>query len=142
MVFLIAIMLILYTLACCVLIFVILIQSGKGGGLSSLGAASHGLTEALGATGAEKTLNRVTTWCAVGFMVLALLLSLMGGSAFKNKGGLLGNPQTQSVPQTPLSQQPAANGAAAPAAPAQQAPVAPAQSAPAEKAPAPAPAKK
>lgn len=83
--FLVGMMLIAYTIACLVLIFVILIQSGKGGGLSSLGAASSGLTEALGATGAEKTLNRLTTWCAVGFMVLALLLSLAGPHTF-NKG--------------------------------------------------------
>jgi protein translocase SecG subunit len=77
-----------YTLACLVLIFVILIQSGdKGGGLSSLGSSSQGLSDALGATGAEKTLNNVTTVCAVLFMVLAIILSFTVGR--QEKGGLL-----------------------------------------------------
>lgn len=131
----------LYTFACCVLIFVILIQSGKGGGLSSLGSASSGLTEALGATGAEKTLNRLTTWCAAGFMILAVIISLYATHMMPQGGTrtLLGNPaQTQGAPQAPLGAnpgrtapagQPAAPGAApaasAPVAPAQQAPVAP-----------------
>jgi preprotein translocase subunit SecG len=71
-------LLLLYTFACVVLIFVILIQSGKGGGLSSLGASSGGISDTLGATGAEKALNKLTTYCAVGFMVLAILLSIFG----------------------------------------------------------------
>lgn len=74
----ISLMLIVYTFACLFLIFVILIQSGKGGGLSSLGSANQGISDALGATGAEKTLNRMTTYCAIGFMVLAILLSIAG----------------------------------------------------------------
>lgn len=146
----------LYTFACCVLIFVILIQSGKGGGLSSLGSASSGLTEALGATGAEKTLNRLTTWCAAGFMVLAVIISLYATHMLPQGGEqpILGNPtqSTQGAPQAPLAGnpgqpapagQPATPGAAVPAAPG-AAPSAPApaatQQAPAPAAQAPAPA--
>lgn len=68
----------LYFLACIILIAVILIQSGKGGGLSSLGAASQGISDAFGTTGAEKTLNKGTTYAAVGFMVIAILITLIG----------------------------------------------------------------
>ncbi len=76
--FLIILLLLLYTFSCIVLIFVILIQSGKGGGLSGLGASGGGISDALGATGAEKALNKLTTYCAVGFVVLAILLSIIG----------------------------------------------------------------
>lgn len=74
------ILLLLVYLAVCVLLMgVILIQSGKGGGLSSLGqSAGGGITDALGATSLEKTLNKVTTGIAVGFMVLAIVLSVTG----------------------------------------------------------------
>ena len=72
--------LIVYIILCLGLIFFILIQSGKGGGLSSLGGASEALSESLGATGAEKTLTRITTFSAVGFMVLAIVLALMGSA--------------------------------------------------------------
>lgn len=74
---LITVLLIIYAVACAFLIFVILIQSGKGGGLSSLGSASQGLSDSLGATGAEKTLNKLTTGSAVLFMVIAIALSLV-----------------------------------------------------------------
>lgn len=78
-----AVILFVYLILCFWLIFVILIQSGKGGGLSSLGGASEGLSEALGATGAEKTLNKLTTLSAVGFMVLAIVLAV--GGRFSNQ---------------------------------------------------------
>jgi protein translocase SecG subunit len=149
--FIISILLLLYTFSCLVLIFVILIQSGKGGGLSSLGAASQGLSDALGATGAEKTLNKVTTWCAVGFMVLALVISIAATHIKPASHSLVGSAasQTTGAPaQNPVGGNPGAQTAPAPgapapvqnqAAPAQGAPAAPKAAAPAAPA-APAPA--
>ena len=117
----IGLMLTIYFLACAILIFVILIQSGKGGGLSSLGSASQGISDALGATGAEKALNRMTTWAAVGFMVLAIVLSLAGGVVARQKSApLLPESKTSPVSQ-PIQQRatlPNAPAAAGPAAPA------------------------
>jgi preprotein translocase subunit SecG len=138
MAFLLTIMLILYTIACFVLIFVILIQSGKGGGLSSLGSASQGLSEALGATGAEKTLNRLTTWCAAGFVILALMLSIVGKHTFGNRTLIgKGTPAAQQSPQAPVGANPGKNvpaqAPAAPAAPATGA-TAPAKTVPASPA--------
>ena len=75
---LIIMLLLVYFVICLLLMGVILIQSGKGGGLSSLGSSSSGISDALGATSAEKTLNKITTGIAVSFMVLAIILSIFG----------------------------------------------------------------
>jgi preprotein translocase subunit SecG len=72
------ILLIIYVTICLLLMATILLQSGKGGGLSSLAGGSSGLSDAIGATGAEKMMNRVTTGVAVSFMLMAILLSLLG----------------------------------------------------------------
>ena len=76
-------------------------QSGKGGGLSSLGASSEGLSEALGATGADKALNRMTTWSAVGFMVLAILISILGSYRIRSESGQIFD--NTGAPAAPLS---------------------------------------
>ena len=81
---LIILLLLVYFVICLLLMGVILIQSGKGGGLSSLGSSSSGISDALGATSAEKTLNKITTGIAVSFMLLAIILSIFGSRV---KGG-------------------------------------------------------
>ena len=68
----------LYLVASAVLILVVLIQSGKGGGLSGLVSAGTTLGDTLGASGVEKTLNRWTSYCAIGFLVINILLVIMG----------------------------------------------------------------
>lgn len=72
----------IYLLASAFLVLVVLLQSGKGGGLSGLVGAGSSLGDTLGATGAEKTLNRWTTYAAVGFLCLNILLVAVGGQAF------------------------------------------------------------
>jgi len=72
-----------YTLVCFFLILVILLQSGKGGGLSGMLSGSNPLTDTLGSTGAEKTLSKWTTVCAVAFFIMALLLTFLGGALLK-----------------------------------------------------------
>ena len=90
-------MLLIYGFACLFLIFVILIQSGKGGGLSSLGQASGGLSESLGATGAEKALNKMTTICAIAFMLLAILISVAGTRAIRQSETILGDQTSETA---------------------------------------------
>src|SRR5690606_10245550 len=72
------ILLFIYVVICFLLMGAILLQSGKGGGLSSLAGAGGGIGDAIGATGAEKTMNKITTGVAVSFMLMAILLSLLG----------------------------------------------------------------
>ncbi|MBN1902868.1 preprotein translocase subunit SecG [Candidatus Sumerlaeota bacterium] len=74
---------ILYGAVCFFLILIILLQSGKGGGLSGMLGGSNPLTDTLGSSGAEKTLNKWTTVCAVGFFIMALLLTAMGSRVMK-----------------------------------------------------------
>lgn len=75
---------ILWLVSSAVLVLVVLIQSGKGGGLSGLVGAGTSLGDSLGATGAEKTLNRWTTYCAIGFLVLNIALVFMAPKALRN----------------------------------------------------------
>lgn len=77
-----------YAITCLFLILTVLLQSGKGGGLSSLGSgAGGGLSDSLGATGAEKTLVKATSWAAGIFLVLSLVLTLYG-ARLERSGGL------------------------------------------------------
>lgn len=152
---------VLYILASFVLILVVLVQSGKGGGLSGLVGAGSAISDHLGATGAEKTLTRWTTYCAIGFLILNILLVLMGGKIFVSESiadkipvsdqapaavpGATAQPpagppaEAPGQPPAPAAAQPASAPVAAPAAqpvPAQppaaaQPPVAPAAAAPA-----------
>ncbi|NQU44196.1 preprotein translocase subunit SecG [bacterium] len=64
----------LWLLSSAVLVLVVLVQSGKGGGLSGLVGAGSTLGDHLGATGAEKTLNRWTTVAAVVFLIFTIFL--------------------------------------------------------------------
>lgn len=72
-----------YTAVCFFLILIILLQSGKGGGLSGMLGGSNPLTDTFGSSGAEKTLSKWTTVCAVGFFIMALLLTVMGSRVMK-----------------------------------------------------------
>lgn len=71
-----------YFFICLILVLTILMQSGKGGGLSGMIGGST-LAEAFGATGAEKTLSRWTTYAAIGFFLLAIGLTIFGANYFK-----------------------------------------------------------
>lgn len=110
--------LLIYFIVCILLMGIILLQSGKGGGLSTLGSAAGGISDALGATGAEKTLNKITTGIAVGFMVLAIILSIAGSTG---TGGDAGEELFGDQPAVPAATAP---GAPAPGAQIQQPPAA------------------
>jgi preprotein translocase subunit SecG len=103
------IMVIVLTVACLFLIFVVLIQSGKGGGLGGAFGGGGAMADSLGASGAEKTLGRWTVYAAIAFGVLSLSITFMASR------------QTQSsLFDTLDEQQPAA--ATAPVTPGEAAP--------------------
>jgi preprotein translocase subunit SecG len=105
--FIIFILVTFYILASLFLIFIILIQSGKGGGLSSLGSASQGISDTFGTTGAERTLNKLTTYSAVMFVVLAILISLAIGHQSRQKESILGDEgAAPAAPVSPAAGQP------------------------------------
>ncbi|MFH1799064.1 MAG: preprotein translocase subunit SecG [Candidatus Omnitrophota bacterium] len=68
-------LMIVHIIACLVLIAVILLQAGKGGGLTEmLGGDS---AQSLLGTGAPILLKKATTVCAVVFLVTSLLLGMV-----------------------------------------------------------------
>jgi len=108
----------LFVINCFVLMFVILLQQGKGGDIAS--AFGGGSSQAaFGARSGATVLSRATTVCALLFVVGAIVLGILGQ---RGPGSVVGG-RAQQLP------------ASAPGAPA------PAPAAPAPGAPAPAPAK-
>ena len=118
----------LYVFVCFFLILVVLLQQGKGADIA--GAFGGGGSQtAFGARGATTLLHKLTTGAFIGFIVLALVLTLLEARPRSSVVKTLpANAATQKAPVPPV-QQPA--GSVVPA---------PAQPAPAPAAPPPAPA--
>src|SRR5271165_6602428 len=77
-----------FVLNCLVLIFVVLLQSGKAADLAgAFGGA--GSQTAFGPRGAANLLSKATTWCAVMFMVCAMALVLRTDKAVEEGGSIL-----------------------------------------------------
>lgn len=72
----------LHVISCLVLIMVILLQAGKGGGISETFGGSGGLQSMLG-TKASSFLTKATAACAVLFLATSLTLALVS----MNKSG-------------------------------------------------------
>ena len=69
---------IIYLIASLALIAIVMLQSGKSSGLDAIGGGS---TETFLAKNKSKSLDaklaKMTKWVAIGFMVLALLITLV-----------------------------------------------------------------
>ena len=120
------------------LITVVLLQSGKGAEMGATFGAS-GSQSVFGAGGGSTFLSKLTTGCAVIFMLTSLTLAFVsgrGGSSIMSSQKHV-KPQTAPMGGMPLQKPAAPNATTAPVSPA------PVQGAPAQAAPAqPAPAKK
>ncbi len=74
---------IVYVLVCLFLVFVVLLQPGRGGGMgSSFGGGSSNTV--FGASGAGNFLTRLTTASAATFMILSVLLAYMSSGSDKS----------------------------------------------------------
>jgi preprotein translocase subunit SecG len=126
---------VIYIFVCFFLILVVLLQQGKGADIA--GAFGGGGSQtAFGARGATTLLHKLTTGAFVGFIVLALALTLLEARPKSSVVRTLpAKAATQKAPVPPGAQP----GAPAPVQPA-PATGQPATSAPAPAAPAPAPA--
>ncbi|MBN1479721.1 preprotein translocase subunit SecG [candidate division KSB1 bacterium] len=65
----------LFVIVAFLLVFIILIQSGKGGGLA--GIAGGGMNQLFGGQGSAPFLTRTTAILATAFMVIALILGMI-----------------------------------------------------------------
>ncbi len=91
--------LIIHIIVCFFLIFIVLVQSGKG---AELGAAFGGSSQTLfGARGAATFFSKLTTIAAVVFMITSLSLAMIearGGSVVKRSSV---TDQRKRIPQMP-----------------------------------------
>lgn len=65
---------IIFVPVCIVLTLIILLQDSKGEGLSSSAFGASEMQSVLGGHGAATFLSKLTTWVAIGFMVISLFL--------------------------------------------------------------------
>src|SRR5690625_5659140 len=66
----------LYYINSAFLILVVLLQSGRGGGLGEFGGGG-GASTTFGARGASSILQRLTVYSAIAFMVLSITLAII-----------------------------------------------------------------
>jgi|SRR5437867_4801648 len=126
----------LHILICLALIAVVLLQSGKGGGLAS-GAFGGTAQTVFGGRGATDFITRATMVLGGAFFVMSLALALLS-SGTSGPGRSLIQEEARRAPapaQVPSSQPPAGN----PAAPGPTAPGPPAPGPPAPSQPTPTP---
>ena len=115
---------VLYIFICFFLILVVLVQQGKGADIA--GAFGGGGTQtAFGARGANTLLHKLTTGAFIGFILIAMTLTILEArpntnSVMKKFAGTPGGAKTapaaagQPVPGAPVSAAPAAPAPAAP----------------------------
>ena len=77
---------VLFVPVCILLVVIILLQDSKGEGLSSSAFGASEVQSILGGRGAATFLSKLTTWLAVGFMVMSLVLMRFYGDI--NSGAL------------------------------------------------------
>ena len=73
------ILLIIFVPVCILLILMVLLQAGKGGGLSGAFGGMGTAQPFLGARGTVDFLSKFTIYLAIGFMALSLVLSISYG---------------------------------------------------------------
>jgi preprotein translocase subunit SecG len=73
------ILLIIFVPVCILLILMVLLQAGKGGGLSGAFGGMGTAQPFLGARGTVDFLSKLTIYLAIGFMALSLVLSISYG---------------------------------------------------------------
>lgn len=121
----------IYVFVCFFLILVVLLQQGKGADIA--GAFGGGGSQtAFGARGATTLLHKLTTGAFVGFIVLALVLTVIEARPRSSVVKTLPAKAASERAPAPAPQLPAGTGAApAPAQPATGVPAAPPPAAPA-----------
>ena len=67
----------IHVLVCLALVLVVLLQSGKGGGLAGAFGGSGGVGAVFGGQAAATFLTKATRYLAIGFMLTSLTLALV-----------------------------------------------------------------
>lgn len=89
---------VLHVIVCLFLVGVILLQQGKSADLAGA-FGGQGSQTAFGPRGAANLFTRLTTWGAVVFMLLSLILTIMMARNSGEHSVLSGTKTTQSAPK-------------------------------------------
>ncbi|MBX6359383.1 preprotein translocase subunit SecG [Pseudacidobacterium ailaaui] len=87
----------IHVLVCIFLVIVILLQQGKSADLAGA-FGGQGSQTAFGPRGAANVLTRITTWCAVIFMLTSIGLTILMQKRTGGHSVLEGTGTTQSTP--------------------------------------------
>lgn len=79
---------VVHILVCIALIFVVLLQSGRGGGLAGVFGGGQSQTF-FGGRGAATFLSKATAWLAVSFMLLSILLAVLSSRVTMSSEGIM-----------------------------------------------------
>ena len=122
----------LYVLNCFFLLMVVLLQAGRGGGLSLAGGG--GSAQVFGSRGATTVLQKFTVWSAALFMALSMVMASMSSAGSRVEEGTFADVEPAGLTSTSTSDEAPAQAAPAEEAPAQE--EAPAEAEPPAEAPA------
>jgi len=84
----IGLLIILHTFISILLIIIILMQASQGGGLSGT-FGGQATSSVLGGQSAGNVLSRITTWLAVLFLALAIVISMLSGPSDINTSSIV-----------------------------------------------------
>ena len=94
-------LIVLHTIVSILLISVVLMQASQGGGLSGT-FGGQAASSILGGQSAGNVLSKVTTWLAVIFIGLAILISILTGPSSESSSSLI----KRASEENPIQQQP------------------------------------
>jgi len=99
---LVALITVVHVFVCAVLIVVVLLQHGKSADIAAT-FGGMGSQTAFGPRGTATALSRLTTWCAIIFMLTSITLTILSGRIHGTGSGSvmqdLKTPQQQSTPK-------------------------------------------
>jgi preprotein translocase subunit SecG len=90
-------LLVIHVIVCVFLVIVVLLQQGKSADLAGA-FGGQGSQTAFGPRGAANLLTRLTTWCAIIFMITSIGLTILMQKRAGGHSVLEGTKATQSTP--------------------------------------------
>ena len=78
---------VVHVLICIALVLIVLLQAGRGGGLSGAFGAGGTAQTLFGGRGAATFLTKTTQWLAAAFMLMSILLAVLSSRSQTAEGG-------------------------------------------------------
>ncbi|HTC91993.1 MAG TPA: preprotein translocase subunit SecG [Terriglobales bacterium] len=93
--------LIVHVIVCLFLIIVVLLQSAQSGDLAAA-FGGQGSQTAFGPRGAATLMTKLTTWCAIIFMLTSITLSIMSSKRIGGNGSVISQKPAAQQSQPPV----------------------------------------